>query len=320
MQLKSNLKEVSELEQNKDSIGCYENKKLSNVAVITNFNISDKLRSSLQVIEKLMELGCKITVPARGEEKIKEASPELAGKIEFLTFDRFYKNLDAVVVLGGDGSILESARFAASYSVPVLGMNLGRLGYLAELEMNELQMLSDIVGGNYTIDERSMLKVGIRSQKKGRIHCGYALNDAILSNGSAPKVIDLQLYESDSLIASYRADGIIVATPTGSTAYSMSAGGAVVDPRLDCFCVTPICPHTLASKPLLFPDSTELEFVNTWRREKMICLTLDGRQTYDVYFGDSVIVTKATMTAKFIRIKPRSFYQTLRSKMSATEG
>ena len=267
-----------------------------------------------------MELNCNVTVPVRGEERIKEAAPTLAEKINFLSFDKFYRNLDAVVVLGGDGTILESARFAATYSVPVLGMNLGRLGYLAELEMNELPRLAEIVNGNYTIDERSMLKVAIKSQKKGKYHCGYALNDAILSNGSAPKVIDLQLYESDSLIASYRADGIIVATPTGSTAYSMSAGGAVVDPRLDCFCVTPICPHTLASKPLLFPDSTELEFVNTWRREKMICLTLDGRQTYDVYFGDSVVVTKAATTAKFIRIKPRSFYQTLRSKMSATEG
>ena len=307
------------LQQNNNS-EIYANKKLVNVAVITNFNIVEKLNASLKVVEMLLELGCGVVVPARSEERIKEASPSISTKVEFLTFDKFYRNLDAVVVLGGDGSILESARFAATYSIPVLGMNLGRLGYLAELEMNELQMLSEIVSGNYTIDERSMLKVAIRSQKKGKIHCGYALNDAILSNGSAPKVIDFQLYESDSLIATYRADGIIVATPTGSTAYSMSAGGAVVDPRLNCFCVTPICSHTLASKPLLFPDSTELEFVNTWRREKMICLTLDGRQTYDVYFGDSVLVTKASTTAKFIRIKPRSFYQTLRSKMSATEG
>ena len=308
------------MQHGKDTAENYSNKKLENVAVITNFNIQEKLNASLKVIEKLMELNCNVTVPIRGEERVMHVAPALAEKINFLSFDKFYRNLDAIVVLGGDGTILESARFAATYSVPVLGMNLGRLGYLAELEMNELPMLAEIIDGNYTIDERSMLKVAIKSQKKGKLHCGYALNDAILSNGSAPKVIDLQLYESDSLIASYRADGIIVATPTGSTAYSMSAGGAVVDPRLDCFCVTPICPHTLASKPLLFPDSTELEFVNTWRREKMICLTLDGRQTYDVYFGDSVVVTKAATTAKFIRIKPRSFYQTLRSKMSATEG
>jgi len=296
------------------------NKRLVNVAVITNFNITEKLNSSMKVAEKLISLGCHVTVPSRGEARISSTYEELAAKVEFLPFEKLYRDLDAVIVLGGDGSILESARYAASYSVPVIGMNLGRLGYLAELEINEIDLLSDIVNGNYTIDERSMLKVAIRSAKKGKMHCGYALNDAILSNGSAPKVIDLQLYESQSLIASYRADGIIVATPTGSTAYSMSAGGAVVDPRLNCFCVTPICPHTLASKPLLFPDSTELEFVNTWRREKMICLTLDGRQTYDVYYGDSVLISKASTTAKFIRVKPRSFYQTLRSKMSATEG
>lgn len=305
------------MKMNKETVG--QNKKLENIAVITNFNITEKLSSALRVIEKLLSLGCSVVVPVRGAERIASASKEIADKIEFLPFEKLYRNLDAVVVLGGDGSILESARYAAAYSIPVLGMNLGRLGYLAELEMNELDLIADIIKGDYTIDERSMLKVAIKSAKKGKLHCGYALNDAILSTGASPKMIDLQLYESESLIASYRADGIIVATPTGSTAYSMSAGGAVVDPRLNCFCVTPICPHTLASKPLLFPDSTELEITNTWRREKMICLTLDGRQTYDVYFGDSVVVTKASTTAKFIRVKPGSFYQTLRSKMSATD-
>ena len=304
----------------KEIIETCQNKKLVNIAVITNFNITEKYDSAVRVMEKLRSLGCHIVVPTKGEEKLRARSPELAKEIEFLSFDKFYRSLDAVVALGGDGTILECARYAASYAVPVIGMNLGRLGYLAELEMNELDMIEEMVMGSYTLDERSMLKVAIKSAKKGRIHCGYALNDAILSNGSAPKVIDLQLNESNSPIASYRADGIIIATPTGSTAYSMSAGGAVVDPRLNCFCVTPICPHTLASKPLLFPDSTELELVNTWKREKMICLTLDGRQTYDVYFGDSVLVTKASFTAKFIRIKPRSFYQTLRSKMTANEG
>ena len=295
------------------------NKKLGRVAVITNFNISDKLNAAIKVANKLGALGCEIKIPVRGEEKLKEADRELAEKVEFLEFDRLYKSSDAVVVLGGDGTILETARYAASCELPVLGMNLGRLGYLAELEMNELEMLEDIVAGKYSLDERSMLKVSIKSAKKGKIYCGCALNDAIISNGSAPKVIDLGLHESGSLIATYRADGVIVATPTGSTAYSMSAGGAVVDPRLDCFCVTPICSHTLSSKPILFPDSTELEFVNTWRREKMICLTLDGRQTFDVYYGDSVLISKASTRAKFIRVKPRSFYQTLRSKMSATE-
>lgn len=293
--------------------------KLENIAVITNFNIVEKLNAAIKVIEKLKSLGCNIAVPVKAEEKISNLAKNIEKYISFLPYDKLYRGIDAVIVLGGDGSILESARYAATYNLPVLGMNLGRLGYLAELEMNELDMIENIIDGDYTIDERSMLKVAIKSAKRGKFHCGYALNDAILSNGAAPKVIDLQLRESDSLIASYRADGIIVATPTGSTAYSMSAGGAVVDPRLNCFCVTPICPHTLASKPLLFPDNTELEFVNTWRREKMICLTLDGRQTYDVYYGDSVLITKASMTAKFIRIKPRSFYQTLRSKMSATE-
>jgi len=292
---------------------------LKGVAIVANFNIPDKLNAALRVAEKLLSLECRIYMPIRGEERVNGTNPEMHEKITFLPFDKLYKDADAVIVMGGDGTILETARYAASDGVPVFGMNLGRLGYLAELEMNELDLLADIVAGNYTVDERSMLKVYVNSVRKGRIYCGYALNDAIVSNASTPKVIDLDLLDNGAPIASYRADGLIIATPTGSTAYSMSAGGAVVDPRLKCFCVTPICPHSLTSKPLIFPDSAAIEVVNTCRREKTVSLTLDGRQTFDIYYGDTVCVVKAPITAKFIRVKPGSFYQTLRNKLNSCD-
>jgi NAD+ kinase len=222
--------------------------------------------------------------------------------------------------MGGDGTILETARHAAASGVPVLGMNLGRLGYLAELEMNEIDELEKVVRGEYSYDERSMLKVTIESERRGKIYCGYALNDATVSNMFSPRLIDMELRDNGAEIASYRADGLIIATPTGSTAYSMSAGGAVVDPRLKCFCVTPICPHSLTSKPLIFPDKAEIEVVNSTKREKRVTLTLDGRQTFDVYYGETVCAVKAQFAAKLIRVKPRSFYQTLRSKLNACDG
>lgn len=293
---------------------------LKNIAVIANFNISDKLVAAVKTSEKLIELGCSVIAPVRGIERMKDNYPELAERITFLPFDKLYKSSDAVIVMGGDGTILETARHAATNGVPVLGMNLGRLGYLAELEMTELDALEQIVKGDYTLDERSLLKVMIDSERRGRIYCGYALNDAIVSNIYAPKVIDLDLRDNGTSIASYRADGLIIATPTGSTAYSMSAGGAVVDPRLKCFCVTPICPHSLNSKPLIFPDTAEIEVVNSTRREKRVCLTLDGRQTFDVYYGDTVRAVKAPFSAKLIRVKPGSFYQTLRNKLNACDG
>ena len=292
-------------------------KELKSIAVIANFNISDKLIGAMKTAEKLISLGCSVIAPIRGIDKAKEMFPELADKISFMSFDKLYKNSDAVVVLGGDGTILETARHAAGNDVPVLGMNLGRLGYLAELEMNELDRLEDIVKGEYTIDERSMLKVSIKSDRKGEIYCGYALNDAVISN--APKLIDLELLDNGAPITSFRADGIIISTPTGSTAYSMSAGGAVVDPRLKCFCITPICPHSFTSKPLIFPDNAEIEVVNCTKREKRVSLTLDGRQFFDVYFGDTVKVVKAPFAAKLIRVKPESFYQTLRNKLNTCD-
>ena len=285
---------------------------LKNIAIIANFNISDKLDAAMTTAKKLMELNCSIFAPARGMEKVKEVFPELAEKITFFSFDKLYKSVDAVIVMGGDGTILETARHAAASGVPVLGMNLGRLGYLAELEK--------VVRGEYSYDERSMLKVTIESERRGKIYCGYALNDATVSNMFSPRLIDMELRDNGAEIASYRADGLIIATPTGSTAYSMSAGGAVVDPRLKCFCVTPICPHSLTSKPLIFPDKAEIEVVNSTKREKRVTLTLDGRQTFDVYYGETVRAVKAQFAAKLIRVKPRSFYQTLRSKLNACDG
>ncbi len=288
---------------------------VSRVAVITNFNIYEKRQSAVKVIKKLLELGCSVTLPIRAMERLAEET-DIKDRVEYLSFDRFYKGIDAVIVMGGDGTILEGARYASLNGVPVLGMNMGHLGYLAELEMDELDKLQNLIDGNYIIEERSMIKVAIKSERKGKIHCGYALNDAIISNSSTPKVIELELSENDTLITNYRADGIIIATPTGSTAYSMSAGGAVVDPRLRCICVTPICSHSFNSKPMILPDTTELEVKNCFNREKYISLTLDGRKSFEVYYGDRVCISRSSTTAKLIRLSTDSFYATLRKKMS----
>ena len=289
------------------------------MAVITNFNIPEKRESAISVINKLMELGCEAVLPIRAMDKVSPMSG-WENKVEFLPFDKLYKGLTAVIVLGGDGTILESARYAALNGVPVIGMNLGRLGYLAELEMSELDELKKVVDGEYYLEEHSMIKVTLKSEKKGKMHCGYALNDAVVSNTSSTKVIDLELLENDTVVANYRADGLIIATPTGSTAYSMSAGGSVIDPRLKCMCVTPICSHSFGSKPMVFPENVELEIKNCCQRERYLSLTVDGKKSFEVYYGDKVCVSKATTTAKFIRLKPRNFYLTLCRKMQNSIG
>ncbi|MBR2612985.1 MAG: NAD(+)/NADH kinase, partial [Clostridia bacterium] len=142
----------------------------------------------------------------------------------------------------------------------------------------------------------------------------YALNEAVVANGTTARIIDLELLDNGRLVSEYRADGLVVATPTGSTAYSLSAGGPIIDPKLSCFCVTPICPHSLIARPLIFPDSAILEVKNTCVREKVLHLTIDGRATFDLYLGDTVVITKSALKAKLLRIKNDDFYFKIRMK------
>jgi len=147
----------------------------------------------------------------------------------------------------------------------------------------------------------------------------FALNDAVISNGSVARIVDLELYENGGLISAYRADGLIVATPTGSTAYSMSAGGPITDPHLPCFCITPVCPHSLSARPLLFRDDAVLDVKNVCQREKMLYLTLDGRNNFEIYRGDRVRITRAPMVTRLIRFQNDGFYKKLQKKLNSYE-
>ena len=232
----------------------------------------------------------------------------------YLSPDELYKSAELVIVLGGDGFVLDAARRAAPNGIPILGINMGRVGYMTELEIDELDKLDMVFEGKYRLDERAMLRVEIRSGSGQSKSVSYALNDAVIANGSTARIVDLELSDHGELVNTYRADGIVVATPTGSTAYSLSAGGPIIDPKLSCFCVTPICPHSLLARPLLFPDSAVLQVKNTCVREKVLHLTVDGRATFDLFFGDSVIVTKSDIKTKLLRVKDEDFYSKIRMK------
>lgn len=289
-------------------------KQLRKILVITNFNIYDKAQAALRVADKLAELGCEVCTVLYNKDKIFRLHSRT--RFTFIPVEEAYGAVDAVIVLGGDGTILESARRAAPYDTPVIGLNLGRLGYMAELEIGEIDELARLVSGDYKLEMRSMINIElINSQGEVRKN-EYALNDAVLSNGSISRVVDIELYESGSHIANYRADGMIVSTPTGSTAYSLAAGGAIVDPRLACLCVTPICPHSLYARPLVFPDSANLEIRNVCQREKTLFLTVDGRVNYELSYGEIVKITRSPLKTSFIRLKEGSFYARLKQKMN----
>lgn len=223
-----------------------------------------------------------------------------------------YGKAELYVVVGGDGSILRVAREAAELNIPILGVNLGHLGYMAELEATELELLARLFDGNYTVERRSMLKIEL----SGGRDASYALNDAVISNGAVSRMVDLELYCGESFVGHYRADGLICATPTGSTAYSLSAGGPVIDPSLDCIAVTPVSPHSLRARPMIFAPNCSLTVKDRRRAGDELYLTVDGEENYRIGEDESVTVTRAEIYASLIKIKRDGFFETLNNKMS----
>ena len=289
---------------------------MKSIAIITNFNIIEKANAALTVAEELLARGARVMLASVNKDRIFRLHRNRKEYV-YLALEDLYREADILIVLGGDGSLLDAARRAAPFGKPLLGINMGRLGYMTELEMTELSLLDRVISGDYTLDCRTMLRVAVKNQNGGVRAESFALNDVVISNGSVARIVDLELYEGGDLVTCYRADGIIVATPTGSTAYSMSAGGSVVDPHLPCFCVTPVCSHSLTARPILFRDDAIIEIKNTCQREKMLYLTVDGRINFEIYRGDTVCVTKSAMTTPLIRLKQGGFYNRLKEKMNA---
>ena len=286
---------------------------IKKISIVTNYNIQEKLTAAMTVADKLSQFVEKIYIPVQYKDRIMRAHQHRKF-FSYIPIEEVYDSSDLVIGIGGDGVMLEAARRATPAAIPILGINMGRVGYMTELEMTELDLLERIFEGDYYLDERAMLRVEIRSNNGGSKFTAYALNEAVVANGSTARIIDLQLSDNGRLVSEYRADGLVIATPTGSTAYSLSAGGPIIDPKLSCFCVTPICPHSLIARPLIFPDSAVLEVKNICNREKVLHLTVDGRATFDLYFGDTAIITRSALQAKLLRIKNDDFYFKIRMK------
>ncbi len=281
---------------------------MKKVSVITNFNIPGKADVAEKVIKKFLECGAEVAAPYYAKGRVDCRIPVL------LPGAKLYDNADMIVVIGGDGSVLDAARRAAERETPILGINKGRLGYMTELEINELDLIEKIMRGEYKTEERSMLKVQAISGTKV-FHENRALNDAVISNGAVARMVDLEVYEDGNLIDAYRADGMIVSTPTGSTAYSLSAGGPVIDPRVKGVCITPVCAHSLVSRAMVFPSESVIEVKNTCEREPNLFLTIDGRVNIRLDHGNIVRVTSSEKVTKLIRVKAKNKYSEIFKKL-----
>jgi len=220
---------------------------------------------------------------------------------------------DLVVVLGGDGTLLAAAR-TLTPGVPILGVNLGNLGFLTEINRGELYpAMVQVLAGRYRIEERSLFDVEL--QRVGGAPVAFrVLNDAVITKSALARIIELTLKVDGHLIARFRSDGLIISTPTGSTAYNLSAGGPIVNPLLPVAVLTPICPHALSMRPLVVADNGPIEVTLETQREE-VYLTLDGQEGTSLGFGDTVRITRAAAVVRLAKVSGRSFYGSLRAKL-----
>jgi NAD+ kinase len=221
---------------------------------------------------------------------------------------------DLLIVLGGDGTLLAVARLLGDRNVPILPVNLGGLGFLTSVTLDDLYpVLEQAIRGEARYSERVMLESRVLRQGKPS-HCARALNDAVLNKAALARIIDLELRVNGEFVNTFKADGLIVATPTGSTAYSLSAGGPIMYPIVSAFVITPICPHTLTNRPLVIPDSAKVE-IGFAAGEAPIYLTLDGQVGVELQANDVVALNAADEKLRLVRPHGKSYFSVLRDKL-----
>jgi NAD+ kinase len=242
-------------------------------------------------------------------------SPSLSGPhLEIIERKDFPTHAELVIVLGGDGTLLSVARQVWNRSIPILGVNLGGLGFLTECHLEELyRVLERVIQGDYKTDERDVLGVAVLRREK-RMAEFTVLNDAVINKGALARIINLEITINGEYLNTFQSDGLIISTPTGSTAYNLSAGGPIVYPSLHTLIITPICPHTLTNRPIVIPDGDDVRAVLKSKQQEVI-LTLDGQQGFPLEFEDVVEVKKAEGRILLIKSPYRHYFEVLREKL-----
>lgn len=223
-------------------------------------------------------------------------------------------NCDLLIALGGDGTMISTARLVSGKGTPVLGINLGTLGYLTEFAIDEaMPALETLIRGEYELDRRMMLDWRVL-RDGDQVGGGTALNDVVVNKSALARIIDIDCWIGPHYVTGYRADGLIVATPTGSTAYNLSAGGPIIVPGAEAISICPICPHTLTNRPLVLPFDAEIKLqMNT--REQEVMFTADGQTGMPLMTGDRVEISRSEKTFNTVRAKDRDYFEILRSKL-----
>lgn len=283
------------------------------VALYINITRNNAYEVALNVYEKLRSLGVDILIidDVKGAFDCPGAVFEAAEKAVSLC--------DVLVTVGGDGTIIHSAHIAALYDKPILGINAGRLGFLAGVEKEELDLLKNLIDGNYLIDNRMMLSV--KKYESDRFVKEYlCLNDVVIARGASTHMCEIETKSNGRIVRSYYSDGLIVATPTGSTAYSLSAGGPVVDPAIEGLILTPICPHSMLSRSMIFKADSEIDITVGNSDISLPIFSCDGEDGISMTENTRLTVTRSDKVSKIIRIKSDSFADILNRKLIERSG
>lgn len=277
-------------------------------SIFPNLNNASVKPIISDVISALLKLNADIYLPSEYKDTYKGLD------ICYGDYDEIMSVCDIAVAIGGDGTTLNVAKKASLKNKPVLGINAGRLGFMSGIERDELNLLKNLVSGNYKIDERMMLKARIfESNVQKSIH--HCLNDIVISRGNFARLIDINVICDGRSVSNTRADGVIIATPTGSTAYSMAAGGPVVSPEADCIIETPICPHSLMDRSIIFSADKELIIKASNDVRNIPILTVDGQEAVNLSPESEIHVSVSELKTKLIKLKPENFYEILNKKI-----
>lgn len=281
-----------------------------NIALLPNLTRKNAAEVTKKVCDCLENLGVTCLFE-------KELRTSFCSKYTYLEDDELFSKSDIVIAVGGDGSIIHAAKKACKYQKPILGINAGNLAFMAGVEEHELELLTSLIKGEYSIDKRMMLSVKVYDADNSIIiDEDFCLNDVVIARGEMIKLVNLNVSCDGKNINNYYADGIILSTPTGSTAYSLSAGGPVVDPRIESIILTPICTHSLFARSIIFDRDSELCIKTDIANEDKICISCDGDKSVEIPRGSSIVIKKSEINADFIRIKNDSFIDVLNSKLA----
>src|SRR5918911_3574572 len=282
------------------------------VGVVVKPNHAEALQTTCRLVEWLTAHGITaVGTPDLSRERIET---ETGCPVEIVPHDRLAASVDLIVVLGGDGTMIATSRMMGDYDVPVLGINYGTLGYLAEFRVEEMfTALESILEGDYRIDTRVRLSVDLVQGEEILMH-QRVLNDVVINKSALARIIELEAHMNGLLISSFRADGLIISTPTGSTAYNLSAGRPGVYPSMNALVITPICPFTLSDRPIVVPDNALIELGLRTQKEEVV-LTLDGQVGRPIQPEQRVRIRKSLTPFKIVQPKNRNYFEVLREKL-----